>query len=237
MPEAITSAMLLAAGNGMRMRPLTLTKPKPLIEVAGKPLISYGLEKLRQHGVTRVVVNGHWLADQMQAYAQAHDLKFSDERDTLLDTGGGVKKALPLLHAPSFLVLNSDCFWLDVATSPALARLEQSFTGEMDCLLLLAPLANAVGYDGQGDFHRDAQGRLTRKQQGNSAPFVFAGAYLVRATLFEGAPDGPFSMNLLWDKAIAQGRLFGLVHEGLWLHVGTPDAIAPAQAAIAKAAR
>lgn len=227
----ITSAMLLAAGLGERMRPLTLATPKPLIKVGGKALIDHGLERLRQQGISRIVVNAHWLAGQVEDWARTRDVVLSDERAQLLDTGGGVAKALPLLgHAP-FFVLNSDSFWLEGA-EPALARMARAFSPEMDCLLLLASSTTSVGYEGRGDFTMGPDGRLARREGRAVAPFVFAGAYLVRPSLFENAPEGAFSMNLLWDKALAQGRLFGLRHDGRWLHVGTPQAIAAAEAAM-----
>lgn len=233
MHEPITSAMLLSAGLGQRMRPLTLTTPKPLIKVAGKPIIDYGLAALRAQNITRVVANAHWLPEQIEQWAgkQQPSVTVSDERDLLLDTGGGVKKALPLLGPNPFFVLNSDSFWTEGA-EPALSRMARRFTDEMDCLLLLSALPASLGYEGLGDFTMDAQGRLSRRQGPHVVPFVFAGAYLVRPCLFEDAPQGAFSMNLLWDKALEQGRLFGIRHDGRWLHVGTPQAIAPAEAAL-----
>jgi len=233
MGETITSAMLLAAGLGQRMRPLTLTVPKPLIQVAQKPIIEYGLGALRTQNITRVVANAHWLAEQIEEWARVQQppVTVSDERDVLLDTGGGVKKALPLLGPNPFFVLNSDSFWTEGA-EPALSRMTDRFNDEMDCLLLLSTLPASLGYEGRGDFTMDAQGRLSRRQGPHVAPFVFAGAYLVRPSLFEDAPEGAFSMNLLWDKALAKGRLFGIRHDGRWLHVGTPQAIAPAEAAL-----
>ena len=233
MGETITSAMLLAAGLGQRMRPLTLTVPKPLIQVAQKPIIEYGLGALRTQNITRVVANAHWLAEQIEEWARVQQppVTVSNERDVLLDTGGGVKKALPLLGPNPFFVLNSDSFWTEGA-EPALSRMTNCFSDEMDCLLLLSTLPASLGYEGRGDFTMDAQGRLSRRQGPHVAPFVFAGAYLVRPCLFEDAPEGAFSMNLLWDKALAKGRLFGIRHDGRWLHVGTPQAIAPAEAAL-----
>jgi MurNAc alpha-1-phosphate uridylyltransferase len=233
MSAPVTSAMLLAAGLGQRMRPLTLHTPKPLIKVAGKPIIDYGFAALRAQNITHIVANAHWLPDQIEAWArtQQPQVTVSDERAELLDTGGGVKKALSLLGSNPFFVLNSDSFWTEGA-EPALARMSGRFSDEMDCLLLLSTLPASVGYEGRGDFTMDADGRLIRRQGAHVAPFVFAGVYLVRPSLFEGAPEGAFSMNLLWDKALANGRLFGLRHDGRWLHVGTPQAIAPAEAAL-----
>ena len=235
MSVAVDHAMVLAAGLGTRMRPLTLTRPKPLIEVAGKPLIGYAFDHLRRAGVTHAVINVHYLAGQIEAWS-AHQsgihIDISDERAELLDTGGGVALALPLLGNAPFFVLNSDSFWIDSAR-PALGRLKQAWSDDrMDCLLLLCPLPRTVGYEGEGDFILDGLGRALRRREAAGEPLVYAGGYLVHPRLFLGAPQGKFSMNVLWDSAIAENRLFGLVHEGLWLHVGAPEAIAPAEAAV-----
>jgi N-acetyl-alpha-D-muramate 1-phosphate uridylyltransferase len=226
------SAMVLAAGLGKRMYPLTVDRPKPLVEVAGKRLIDYAFDRLRSANITRAVVNVHYLAEQVEDWARsqtAPEIVISDERRQLLDTGGGIQKALDHLGPAPFFVLNSDSFWLDGAV-PALERLRGAWDGaRMDSLLLLSPQASAVGYEGAGDFHRDAGWRLSRRQPGETAPFIYAGCYLVSPSLFAGAPEGAFSMNLLWDAALARGRLFGLVHDGLWIHVGRPDSIAYAE--------
>jgi MurNAc alpha-1-phosphate uridylyltransferase len=226
------SAMVLAAGLGKRMYPLTIDRPKPLVEVAGKRLIEYAFDRLRSANITRVVVNVHYFAGQVEDWAQsqtAPEIVISDERRQLLETGGGILNALSHLGPAPFFVLNSDSFWLDGAT-PALERLRRAWDGaQMDSLLLLSPQASAVGYEGTGDFHMDAGWRLTRRQPGETAPFIYAGCYLVAPSLFAGAPEGAFSMNLLWDAALARGRLFGLVHDGLWIHVGRPESIAYAE--------
>jgi N-acetyl-alpha-D-muramate 1-phosphate uridylyltransferase len=226
------SAMVLAAGLGKRMYPLTIDRPKPLVEVAGKRLIDYAFDRLRSANITRAVVNVHYLAEQVEDWARsqtAPEIVISDERRQLLDTGGGIQKALDHLGPAPFFVLNSDSFWLDGAV-PALERLRGAWDGaRMDSLLLLSPQASAVGYEGAGDFHRDAGWRLSRRQPGETAPFIYAGCYLVAPSLFAGAPEGAFSMNLLWDAALARGRLFGLLHDGLWIHVGRPDSIAYAE--------
>ena len=230
------TAMVLAAGYGQRMRPLTLTRSKPLIEVAGKPLIDYGMAHLRAAGVPRAVVNVHYLPEQIEAWG-AHQknpaVTISDERGEILDTGGGIVHALPRLGAAPFFVINSDSFWVDEG-EPALDRLRAAWDdARMDCLLLLSPLDRTVGYDGAGDFVRDAAGRLQRRAAvPGGTPLAYSGAYLVAPRLFAGAPHGKFSMNLLWDKAIAAGRLFGIAHRGRWLHVGTPEAIPLAEAAL-----
>lgn len=230
------SAMVLAAGLGMRMRPLTLTTPKPLIVVGGQPMIGHAFDRLREAHVETAVVNAHYLADQIEAWATAQPglrVVISDERAQLLDTGGGVAHALTLLGPDPFFVVNSDSFWIDRGT-PALERLRQRWDdAEMNCLLLLCPLPQTVGQEGKADFVLDADGRVKRLGAADGEPLVYIGAYLVAPRLFAGCPEGAFSMNRLWDRAIAQGRLFGVVHEGLWLHVGTPQAIAGAERALA----
>ncbi len=228
-------AMVLAAGYGQRMRPLTLTRPKPLVEVAGKALIDYGFDRLRAAGVKHAVVNVHYLAEQIEDWAKRQSspaITISDERVDILDTGGGVAKALPLLGDSAFFVINSDSFWQD-GPDPALERLRAAWDEEaMDCLLLLCPLPRTVGYDGTGDFVRTPDGRLARKAKSEGEPLAYIGGYLVAPRLFKDAPEGKFSMNVLWDRAIAQGRLHGIVHTGKWLHVGTPEAIPLAEAAL-----
>jgi N-acetyl-alpha-D-muramate 1-phosphate uridylyltransferase len=230
-----STAMVLAAGYGQRMRPLTLARPKPLVKVAGKALIDYGFDRLRAARVETAVVNVHYLPEQIEDWAKAQPaprIVISDERGEILDTGGGIARALPLLGADPFFVINSDSFWVDDGT-PALDRLRAAWDDEaMDCLLLLSPLARTVGYDGQGDFVRGADGRLVRRAASQGTPLAYIGGYLVSPRLFAGAPAGAFSMNLLWDRAIATGRLFGVEHTGRWLHVGTPEAIGLAEAAL-----
>jgi MurNAc alpha-1-phosphate uridylyltransferase len=235
MTDVGRTAMVLAAGLGTRMRPLTDTRPKPLVRVCGRPLIDYGLDRLRAAGVGKAVVNVHYLADQIEAWAAAQSspaIAISDERAGILDTGGGVAKALPLLGPDPFFVLNSDSFWIDEGT-PALERLRSAWNGTtMDCLLLLCPLTRTVGYGGSGDFVMAADGRVARKGRSIGEPLAYIGAYLVSPQLFEDAPSGKFSMNLLWDRAIGRNRLYGIAHAGIWLHVGTPDAIAVAEHAL-----
>ena len=229
-------AMILAAGLGLRMRPLTDHRPKPLVTVAGKPLIDYGMERLREAGVEKAVVNGHYLAEQLLSWSKQQaspEVAFSDERVEILDTGGGIAKALPLLGEKPFFVLNSDSFWLE-GKVPALNRLRGAWNdATMDCLLLLCHVDRTIGYDGQGDFLLGRDGRLTR-QKGSGA-LAYIGGYLVHPRLFAGVAVEKFSMNVLWDKAISEGRLHGIAHSGKWLHVGTPAAIALAEAELAKA--
>jgi MurNAc alpha-1-phosphate uridylyltransferase len=230
------TAMVMAAGLGKRMRPLTATRPKPLVEVAGKALLDHVLDHLRVAGVERVVVNVHYLADALEAHlratAEGLDVVVSDERDLLLETGGGLKKALPLIDCDPFLAINSDNFWVD-GPSDALKLLASHWDSDrMDCLLLLVPHARAGNHSGLGDFHMDAEGRLARRTRSKVAPFVFTGIQMVAKHMLDGAPDGPFSTNLLWDRAIEEGRCFGAVHHGLWFDVGTPGAIRATEQAL-----
>jgi MurNAc alpha-1-phosphate uridylyltransferase len=235
MSELGSHAMILAAGMGVRMRPLTDNRPKPLVEVNGQSLIDYAVDRLRAAGCRRAVVNVHHFSEQIEAWAGTQRdprIAVSDERSELLDTGGGIAKALPLLGEDPFFVLNSDSLWLEGAR-PALARLRAAWRNDdMDCLLLLCETARAIGYAGQGDFVQAADGRLSRRPSGDQDALVYIGCYLVHPRLFHGAPKGKFSMNVLWNKAIAEGRLFGIVHDALWLHVGTPESIPLAERAL-----
>jgi len=224
------TAMIMAAGLGLRMRPLTLATPKPLIKVAGKALIDYGLEKLKAAGVQRVVVNKHYLPNQIEAWAQAQteiNVITSDESDLVLETGGGITRALPLLGNQPFFVLNSDCFWTENGT-PALQRLVETWDDrKMDSLLLLCHPKNTIGFGGGTDFAVEPDGKLTRQTKDG---LIYIGAYLVHPRLFANAPAGAFSMNVLWNKAIAAGRLCGIEHTGHWFDVGTPAGIPAAEA-------
>lgn len=226
------SAMVLAAGLGLRMRPLTETLPKPLVRVAGKPLITYILESLSRVGIPRVIVNTHHLPEKMRDFANTWStppLILSDESDALLDSGGGVKKALPLLGHEPFFVLNADSFWID-GPRANLHRMAEAWQPEtMDCLLLVASGGQVTGYSGRGDFLMDSEARLTRRPERHVAPFVYAGVGIMAPSLFSDTPDGAFSLNLLFDRAIKRNRLYGLRLDGEWLHVGTPDAIAAAE--------
>ena len=239
MPFVPRTAMVLAAGLGERMRPLTDRMPKPLVAVAGKPLIDHVLDRLAAADIERAVVNVHYLADQIERHVRdrtAPKITISDERAKLLDTGGGVVKALGLLGSEPFIHVNSDTIWID-GVKPNLERLAEAFDpNQMDALLLLAPVADSVGYFGRGDFTMAANGRLTRRAEQEIAPFVYAGAAILRPELFKDAPQGAFSLTTLFARAEAQGRLHGLRLEGVWMHVGTPDAIQQAEAAIAASA-
>ena len=226
-PLTIDHAMLLAAGLGTRMRPLTDTRPKPLVEVAGKPMVDYVLDALAEAGVMQTVVNVHYLADMMETHLK-HRLKpriiISDERDALLDSGGGVKKALPHLGAAPFFSLNSDAIWID-GPRPNLQRMIEAFDpAAADILLLVASTSLAVGWGNKGDFAMDQAGRLRRPKPGEVTPFAYAGIAILKPELFDDTPER-FSLNLLFDRAMAKDRLFGLRLEGLWMHVGTPEAV------------
>lgn len=227
--------MILAAGLGTRMRPLTDTLPKPLVKVAGKPLIDHVLDRLAEAGVERVVVNVHHIADQMQrhlAHRKQPQIVISDERGLLLGTGGGVKKALPELGDAPFFHVNSDTIWID-GVKPNLARLADAFEpAAMDALLLLAPTTGSIGYSGRGDFAMAADGQLRKRAEQEVAPFVYAGAAILSPALFKSTPEGELSLTTLFDRASQAGRLHGLRMKGLWMHVGTPDAIVLADAAI-----
>jgi MurNAc alpha-1-phosphate uridylyltransferase len=233
------TAMVLAAGLGERMRPLTDRLPKPLIAVGGKPLLDHALDRLAAAGVARAVVNVHYLADQIERHVagrKAPQIVISDERQQLLGTGGGVVKALEALGRDPFLHVNSDTIWID-GVRPNLERLVEAFDPAiMDALLLLAPTATSIGYSDRGDFVMSPDGRLQRRRENEMAPFVYAGAALLGRDLFRDAPAGVFSLTLLFDRAAAAGRLHGLRLEGIWMHVGTPEAIAKAEAAIAASA-
>jgi N-acetyl-alpha-D-muramate 1-phosphate uridylyltransferase len=225
MSRGPTVAMVLAAGLGQRMRPLTDKLPKPLVQLRGEAMLDTILDRLQDHGVAKAVVNLHYLGEMIEAHLKDRKLPevvFSPESD-LLETGGGVKKALSLLGAGPFFVLNGDVCWLDGLT-PALQRLAAAWDEtEMDALLLLHPTCSAFGYEGIGDYLMDPVGRLRRRQERQIAPFIHAGIQILHPRLFNGAPEGSFSLNKLYDKAQEAGRLWGLRHDGEWFHVGTPS--------------
>jgi len=229
------SAMILAAGYGTRMRPLTDKMPKPLVPVGGKALINHVLDRLAAVGVETAVVNVHHFADQIEQHLKprrAPRIAISDERAAVLGTGGGVAKALPLLGTAPFFHVNSDTLWID-GVKPNLERLATAFQPDkMDALLLLAPTATSVGYAGRGDFAMGPDGRLRRRAEREVVPFVYAGIAILSPALFRDAPGGAFPLTQLFDRAIEEERLFGLRLEGVWMHVGSPDAVAAAEAAI-----
>jgi N-acetyl-alpha-D-muramate 1-phosphate uridylyltransferase len=230
------SAIVLAAGLGTRMRPHDGNIPKPLVEIGGKALIDYALDRLADAGLERAVVNVHYLADALERHLAARKkphVLISDERTALLGTGGGVVKALPLLGEHPFFLVNSDTLWLD-GVKPNFARLADAFDAErMDALLLLAPTAGSIGYAGRGDYGMLPDGQLTRRGEQEVVPFVYAGAAIISPVLFADATAGAFPLTFLFDRAGDRGRLFGLRLDGVWMHVGTPDAVEAAQAALA----
>ena len=234
--EIPRTAMIMAAGLGKRMRPLTATKPKPLIEVAGQALLDHVLDRLRAAGVEKVVVNVHYLADAVEAHlaSRKHGLEvvISDERKLLMETGGGLMQAADLIDADPFLAVNSDNFWVDGPADTLKLLASHWDDSKMDALLLLVPLARAQNHRGMGDFHMDREGRVRRREKGHVAPFVFTGIQMLSKRLLRDAPEGPFSTNVLWDRAIEEGRCFGAVHQGLWFDVGTPKSIKLTEAAL-----
>jgi MurNAc alpha-1-phosphate uridylyltransferase len=228
--------MVLAAGLGERMRPLTLNAPKPLLEVGGKALIDWTLDRFAAAGISKVVVNSHYKAEMLEAHLAGRadlDIKISREAERL-ETGGGVAHALPHFGGAPFYVANADSVWLDGPT-PALNRLAVGWDPEkMDALLLLMSAPRSDSYEGWGDFMMDPAGRLTFRPERRVAPYVYAGLHICAPRLFAEAPDGSFRLTQLWRKAEAEGRLYGLVHDGAWFHVGTPDALEAADGQLDK---
>jgi MurNAc alpha-1-phosphate uridylyltransferase len=233
MSAPIDTAFVLAAGLGTRMRPLTDTIPKPLVSLAGRTLLDRVLDRIAAAGIARAVVNVHHHADLIERHLAKRGgaplVEISDERDTLLETGGGVVRALPRLGDKPFLIHNADTVWIEGVGSN-LARLIAAWDGaRMDSLMLLATAANSIGYEGAGDFVMDAEGRLSRRGERQMAPFVFAGASIAHPRLFAGARQERFSLNIPWNQAIAARRLFGVRLDGVWMHVGTPASLAAAE--------
>jgi MurNAc alpha-1-phosphate uridylyltransferase len=230
------SAFVLAAGLGTRMRPYNGHLPKPLVTVRGKSLIDYGLDRLAEAGIEQAVVNVHHLADALEEHLAKRArprIVVSDERAALLGTGGGIVKALPKLGNEPFFLINADTFWLDGVKSN-FSRLSEAYdTTTMDALLLLAPTAGSIGYEGRGDYTMLPDGRLRRRGEHEIVPYIYAGAAILSPGLFAGAPEGAFALTRLFDQAAGKGRLFGLRLEGVWMHVGTPQAVAEAEAALA----
>jgi len=212
-------AMILAAGLGLRMRPLTNNLPKPLIPVAGKTMLQRAFDHLHEVGISKIVVNTHYLAELIEK-AVLEGTLISHE-DVLLETGGGIKKALPLLGEEAFFTLNGDSIWTG---SESLREMDLQWDdGKMDALLLLVPREKAHGYEGKGDFFLSPEGSLSRRGDAFEAPYVYGGIQLAHPRLFHNSPEGAFSLNVLWDKALQKGRLFGYVHQGEWFHIGTPE--------------
>jgi len=227
-----TRGMVLAAGLGVRMRPLTNDRPKPLIEVAGRTLLDHAIDRLKQAGVKIVVVNVHYKGELVIAHLRKRsdiEIIIQDERDKLLDTGGALKKALPHFKGEPFLTYNSDSIWVESLSN--LSRMAKAWEDrDMDCLMLMAPTFNSIGYDGRGDFTMDANGRLTRRQAQRVAPFAWPGVQIIHPRLVERGPREVFSTNVLWDIAGEEGRLFGMRLDGKWMHIGSPEAKKDAEA-------
>lgn len=228
----VTTAMILGAGLGKRMRPLTNTVPKPMVPFLGRPLIDHILDRLSAAGITRAVVNVHYLGDILEAHLKSRsspDIAISDERDALLDTGGGIAQALPLLGDKAFLIHNSDTLSHETEGSNLAQLIDHWDEDKMVTALLLAPVGASLGYSGKGDFLLRPDNRIERPQPGASAPYVFTGISIASPKLFENAPEGAFSLNMVWSRAIAEGRAYGIVHKGLWMHIGTPEALGEAE--------
>jgi MurNAc alpha-1-phosphate uridylyltransferase len=228
------TAVILSAGLGTRMRPLTDSTPKPLLPLGGKPILAHTLERLREAGVKRIIVNAHYLAAQVEAFLRPYENVTVTHEGELQDTGGAVTamRAKGLLPEAPFYVVNGDSYWVD-GPSPTLPRLERTFAaGGSDVVLLLARAAGAVAETGQGDFLWPRDGSLRRRGERDVAPYLYAGVQLVSPALFSPSPSEPFSMNLLWDRALAASRLDAIVHDGVWFHLSTPEDLARAQATL-----
>ena len=234
--SAPTRAIILAAGLGTRMRPLTNNTPKPLVKVGGRALIDHAIDRLVETGVTMIVVNVHYFADQLRSHLSRRndvEIRISDETDAILGTGGGIVRALPHFEGEPFFVHNSDSIWAE-GYGHALSRLKARWNpDEMDSLLMMASLVNSMGYEGRGDFLMDADGRLTQVPEGKLSPFAYPGAAILHPRLFEDAPRGAFPLLQLWERAIERGRLFGMRLDGVWMHVGTPEALKEAESFLA----
>ncbi len=229
------TAMVMAAGLGKRMRPLTITRPKPLVEVRGRPLIDHVFDRLRAAGIERVVVNVHYLADSLEAHLRRRygdmEVIVSDERAQLLETGGGLVKALPLLGDEPVLVVNGDSLWIDGPVDAIKLLSARWDPATMDMLLLMVPFARANNLGGMGDFRLGPDGRIIgRRKPGTVAPFAYTGVQIIDPRVLVDAPEGPFSTNVFWDRAIAAGRAYGQVHQGLWFEIGTPGAVTRTEA-------
>lgn len=234
-------AIVLAAGLGKRLRPITLTTPKPLVRVGGKPLIDWALDQLQAEGISEVVVNTSYLYEQVEAHVaqRMHPaISLSRELPEPLETGGGIKQALPLLGGEPFLVLNSDTICLDGPDATAISRLRGAWDADLDFLMLVQPLERAVGFYGSGDFVVDAQGYVRRPEEGENAPYVFTGIEIIHPRVFEGSPDGAFSLNRLWDHLKGEDgwfrRIRAVVHDGDWLHVGDARGLREVEAYLRK---
>ena len=230
---ALTRAMILAAGLGTRMGPLTAERPKPMVQVLGRTLIDRVIDRMISCGIKFIVVNVHYKADMLKEHLSRRkdvEIQICDESDAILDTGGGVAKALPYFDGEPFFAQNSDSLWVE-GMGQAIERMRERWNPDtMDCLMLLAATTSALGYDGRGDFEMDSLGRLKRRAEMKLAPFVWTGLQIIHPRLFEGAPKGRFSINPLWDRAMENEKLFGIRLDGVWIHVGTPEGLAEAEA-------
>jgi len=237
MREPIKRAMVLAAGLGLRMRPVSETRPKPLVTVAGRTLLDHVLDRLIEAGIERIVVNIHYRPDMIRAVlAKRHEIEIiiSDETEKLLDTGGGMAKALAHFDGEPFFTHNADSLWTEGMGS-TLDHMSRRYEPErMDALMLMAPTVSSLGYFGRGDFMMDEEGRLARRDEARVAPFVWAGVQIIHPRLFKDCPSGAFSTNLLWNRAIEAGRLYGIRHDGVWMHVGCPEGLRQAKAFLAQ---
>lgn len=234
MSQHVNTAMIMAAGKGTRMMPLTADRPKPLVAVAGTALLDHVLDHLRDAGIGQIVINAHYRASQVEDHMADHAADFevaiSDERDLLLDTGGGLVRALPLIADDPFICVNADNWWTNDREN-AFSRLMSAWDDDaMDVLMLLIPYAEANNTQGQGDFDLDADGRLSRRKPDQQAAYVWTGIQMLSKRLIIDPPSDVFSTNVFWDRAISEGRCYGLVHQGLWFDVGYPDAIAATEA-------
>jgi MurNAc alpha-1-phosphate uridylyltransferase len=238
MVKHVDTAMIMAAGKGTRMMPLTANRPKPLIEVGGIALLDHVLDHLRDAGVGKIVVNVHYCAEQVEQHlavsAADLDVRISDERDLLCDTGGGLVRALPLISDDPFICVNADNWWTNGGENALSQLMAQWDDARMDVLMLLIPLETAYNSQGIGDFNMDADGRLSRRQGDAPASYVWTGIQMLSKRLIVDPPADVFSTNIFWDRAIAQGRCIGIVHDGLWFDVGYPAAIAATQAKLAE---
>ncbi|MFN5128635.1 MAG: nucleotidyltransferase family protein [Sphingomonadaceae bacterium] len=238
MVKHVDTAMIMAAGKGTRMMPLTADRPKPLIEVGGVALLDHVLDHVRDAGIGKIVVNVHYRAEQIEqhlaAFAADLELRISDERDVLRDTGGGLVHALPLISDDPFICVNADNWWTNAGENALLQLMAHWDDAHMDVLMLVMPLETAHNSQGIGDFNMDADGRLSRRKGDAPAPFVWTGIQMLSKRLIVDPPSDVFSTNIFWDRAIAQGRCMGILHDGLWFDVGYPAAIAATEAKLAK---
>tara|TARA_B100000902_G_C27136655_1_gene826414 strand:- start:40 stop:771 length:732 start_codon:yes stop_codon:yes gene_type:complete len=227
----IKRAMILAAGFGVRMRPITNNIPKPLVQVLGRTLIDRTIDRLQEGGVETFVVNTHHLSEKIHTHLQKRDnleIKFSLE-SKILETGGGINKALEYFCNEPFFTCNGDTLWLNGSQNAAIRMVNHWDPDKMDALLMLHSTVDAYGYNGIGDFNIDPLGVLSRRPESEVSPYLFTGVQILHPKLFKRAPKGSFSLNLLYDRAIETGRLYGIVHDGEWFHIGTPEALVEAE--------